>query len=217
MRFNFVYLVALFLAFSFTVDAQEIFRTQTIGGWGSNPNGNNPGAYLHDNFDLAFPEGLMIGSGDMTVLITSADAITSLLPMGGQASSLSESLIDPHKSELKNVLAAQLIAATLSVTFDAYSADFSSSEYSLATMVIAEGDMAGMTVQEVIDMANMALAGMEVDYSLSIINETLSGINEAYVDGEIRSSYLMVTERTQLASKSSTLEAVEAEKFGFDQ
>src|SRR5215510_9913562 len=39
------------------------FRTQTQGGWGAPPAGNNPGAYLHAHFATAFPTGLTIGCG----------------------------------------------------------------------------------------------------------------------------------------------------------
>src|SRR4029079_4504484 len=42
---------------SFTVSPPGCtgFRTQTQGGWGTDPTGNNPGVYLHANFAAAFP------------------------------------------------------------------------------------------------------------------------------------------------------------------
>src|SRR5688572_32802239 len=58
-------------------------RTQTPGGWGSTPRGNNPGSYLHANFDDAFPGGLTIGcENGGSITVTSAQAITNLLPTG---------------------------------------------------------------------------------------------------------------------------------------
>ncbi|MFM9004604.1 MAG: SprB repeat-containing protein, partial [Flavobacteriales bacterium] len=42
-------------------------KTFTQGGWGAEPNGNNPGVYLHANFDAAYPSGLTIGCGDNTL------------------------------------------------------------------------------------------------------------------------------------------------------
>ena len=40
------------------------FRSQTMGGWGSNCNGNNPGCYRDANFDSAFPDGVTLGTDD---------------------------------------------------------------------------------------------------------------------------------------------------------
>ena len=37
------------------------FRTQTQGGWGAPPNGNNPAKYLQNNFVSCFPNGVTIG------------------------------------------------------------------------------------------------------------------------------------------------------------
>src|SRR5690349_2149654 len=48
-------------------------RTQTQGGWGAAPAGNNPGTYLHANFQAAFSDGLTVGCypGNYYVKLTS--------------------------------------------------------------------------------------------------------------------------------------------------
>lgn len=80
------------------------FRTQTIGEWGSNPLGSNPGSYLHENFELVFPSGITLGEAELTVQFTSAQAITDFLPSASKARSLTESYVDPTAKELKIIL-----------------------------------------------------------------------------------------------------------------
>src|SRR5687767_12583900 len=71
-------------------------RTQTPGGWGATPRGNNPGSYLHANFGDAFPGGLTIGcETGRTITVTSAQAVTNLLPTGGKAAKLGSSSVNP--------------------------------------------------------------------------------------------------------------------------
>ena len=166
------------------------FRTQTIGGWGSNPKGNNPGAYLHDNFDTVFPNGLTIGSDDLTVLFTSAQAITNFLPSGSKSKILTESYVDPTKRDLKNNLVSQLLAATLSVEFDKAIADFSKSEEAISRLAISEGELSGLIVSQVLEEANLVLTGKDSDYSMDQIHEALTNINESFVDGKSETGYL---------------------------
>jgi hypothetical protein len=74
------------------------FRTQTQGGWGSPPNGNNPGAYLAAHFASAFPNGLEIGCTNR-LRLTSAAAVRAFLPSGSNARPLpSGTLVDPGNS-----------------------------------------------------------------------------------------------------------------------
>jgi hypothetical protein len=94
-------------------------RTQTQGGWGSKPNGNNNGVYLHENFAAAFPDGVTVGCAEKyTVKFTTAQAITDFLPAGGEPGKLKASAVDPADKSIKNVLIGQLTALTLNIGFD---------------------------------------------------------------------------------------------------
>jgi SprB repeat len=163
------------------------FRTQTQGGWGSTCNGGNPGCYRDANFAAAFPNGLTIGCNNTLTLTTSA-AVENYLPCGGPASVLSGTFTDPNC--LNNVLSAQLIAATLSVTFDAYDANFGASTTALGSLVVASGPMAGLTVNQVLLEANLAIGGCGSTYSLNALNQTLTSINENFVDGTMAETAL---------------------------
>ncbi|MDP4826619.1 MAG: choice-of-anchor L domain-containing protein, partial [Flavobacteriales bacterium] len=117
---------------TFEFDACEGFRSQTPGGWGAPAEGNNPGSYRDANFDAAFPNGLMIGCTN-TLLLTSAEAIEDFLPAGGQPSILPAG--NQVNGNLSNSFASHLVAATLSLGFDAYDPNFGSSNYPAQNLI----------------------------------------------------------------------------------
>src|ERR1043165_4191897 len=55
-----------------------MLRTQTQGGWGASPAGNNPGTYLHAHFNATFSGGLTLGCypNNYYIKLTSAQAVT---------------------------------------------------------------------------------------------------------------------------------------------
>ncbi|MDQ3100229.1 MAG: T9SS type A sorting domain-containing protein, partial [Bacteroidota bacterium] len=175
---------------SFSVDCEKEcqFRTQTQGGYGAPPNGNNPGTYVHANFASAFPGGLTIGCTN-TLTLTSAQAVTNYLPGGGQSAMLpSGSLVNPIN--YNNTLAAQLVAATLSVGFDEDNEDFGDAETLLGDAYITSGLFMGWTVNEVLVEANNYIGGCGSTYTKSQLNTVLTAINENYVGGTIDNGFL---------------------------
>lgn len=162
------------------------FRTQTQGGWGSTPHGNNPGTYLHANFAAAFPNGLTVGC-TYVINLTSAQAVTNFLPEGGKPRALTS---DATNTSVGNVLAGQVVALTLSVTFDQYDANFGASSTSMGNLKIETGPLAGMTVNDVLAEANKILGGCSSAYSASQINDAISGINQNFVDGKANNGFL---------------------------
>ncbi|HEX6427160.1 MAG TPA: hypothetical protein VF008_05720 [Niastella sp.] len=169
-------------------------RTQTQGGWGSTPSGNNPGTYLHANFQAAFSGGLTVGCYpyEYFVRLTSAQAVTDLLPTGGKASTLTGSAVNP--ASIKNVLVGQLVALKLSVTFDAYDANFGESSVALGDMIIGSGTFKGKTVADFLDIADQVLGGCNSQYTPTQVNETASSINENFVDGTTNKGFLTCPE-----------------------
>ncbi|MBW2965108.1 hypothetical protein KY363_06635 [Candidatus Woesearchaeota archaeon] len=168
------------------------FRTQTQGGWGSTANGNNPGAYRDENFDAAFPSGLMIGdNGGFYATFSTSAAIEAFLPQGGTAAAFDMNYADPVTTSA-GVLAGQATALTLSVGFDNYDPDFGASATNLADLTVADmgSPFYGWTVQQVLDEANTVLAGLPSAYTPAQVNEALSSINENFVDGTIDDGFL---------------------------
>jgi hypothetical protein len=148
-------------------------KTFTQGGWGAVPSGNNPGVYLHANFDAAYPSGLTIGCGDNTLSFNSAQEITDFLPEGSTASAL------PNLT----VLTGQLVAASLNVGFDAYDADFAGSDVALGDMFIDTDGFEGMTLSDILSAANEVIGGCSDAFSYPALNAVLTTINENFDNG----------------------------------
>lgn len=165
-------------------------RTQTPGGWGAPPSGNNPGAYLHANFDDAFGDFITVGCypNNFYVKLTSAQAITDLLPTGGQAKKLTANLTDP--ASISNVLVGHLVAITLATGFDVFDADFGEAGITLGSMVIGSGTFEGWTVNQFLAEANKVLGGCSTAYTIQQVLTTATAINENYVDGKVDLGFL---------------------------
>jgi hypothetical protein len=170
----------------------EPLRTQTPGGWGAKPEGNNPAMYLSNNFAATFPNGLKVGcETGYTITLTSAKAIEILLPTGGTPAALKASATDP--ASIKNELVGQLVALTLSVGFDNKYEDFGAGSNKLANMIIKDGTFAGKTVLEFWKIANDVLGGCSTEYTASQVNDMATKINENYVDGKMDNGVLVCT------------------------
>ncbi|MCF6129629.1 SprB repeat-containing protein, partial [Flavobacterium sp. AS60] len=166
------------------------FTTYSVGGWGGQCHGGNAGCYRDANFDAAFLDGIRIGSETNSITLTSSAAVKSFLPSGTTARALDAgTLVDPGNT-YKNVLAGQLVALTLSIGFDAYDANFSTNTQSLASLEIASGTFAGMTVGEFLVIANATIGGTVTGYSFSELNVAASAINLNFDNGTVDNGYL---------------------------
>ena len=166
-------------------------RTQTQGGWGASPAGNNPGTYLHANFQAAFGDSFTVGCypNNYYVKLTSAQAVTDLLPAGGKGAPLSTSYTNP--ASLKNVLVGQLVALKLSVGFDNADGNFGQSAVPLGNMIIGSGPFKGNTVADFLAIGEQVLGGCSTDFSVQQIVETATSINENFDDGTINKGFLV--------------------------
>jgi hypothetical protein len=169
-------------------------RTFTQGGWGASPAGNNPGTYLHANFSGAFGSGLTIGCAPSSyyLKLTSAQAVTNLLPTGGKASALTANAADP--ASIKNVLVGQLVALKLSLGFDEYDANFGESAVPLGEMIIGSGAFKGYGVYDFLNIAEEVLGGCNKQFTPEQVNETASAINENFDNGNTNKGYLICPE-----------------------
>lgn len=168
------------------------FRTQTMGGWGAKASGNNPGTYRDANFAGAFPNGLQIGCTNK-LRLTTAQAVKNFLPCGGTGSLLPPgTLTNPNC--ISNVFAGQLVALTLSVTFDLYDPNFAPSGINLRDLKIGSGPLQGLTVQQLLTEANNLIGGCGSSYTISDLSTALTNANESFVDGKITKNYLVCCE-----------------------
>ena len=189
--FNTFLFAATFAAVSIglaTAQSCPGFRTQTQGGWGANPSGNNPGGYLHANFAAAFPQGITVGCTNKLKL-TSAQAVTNFLPSGSTAAALPAGTLT-NPSNYNNVLAGQVVALAVSIGLDNAIPSFGASNTNLKNLIITGGTFTGWTVQQLFDEANKKLGGCSSPYSFSQLNNAVDQINNSYVDGIASGSFL---------------------------
>jgi hypothetical protein len=168
-----------------TLECEEPdFRTQTMGGWGTNCNGDNPGCYRDANFDGAFPSGVTIGcAGGNTHTFTTSNAVAVYLPCGGTPAVLANSGVDG--TCIGNTLSGQLLAAKLSLGFDAYDPNFSGADVGIDQLYSTNpGPCFGMTIVEIVALADSVIGGCKSG-SASGLNNLLTDFNETYVGGAI--------------------------------
>jgi len=167
------------------------FRTQSQGGWGANPAGENPGTYLHDHFSTAFPNGLVIGcSSTFTVTFSSAASVTEFLPAGGTAMVLTSNATNPAAKSIKNVLIGQVAALALNLGFDYNDPNFGPTGENLGNLVISSGPFTGLSVIQFLGVANDVLGGCNNQVSPDAVNQTASMINANFLDGTIDAGFL---------------------------
>jgi hypothetical protein len=169
----------------------EGFTTITMGGYGAKCAGNNWGCYVKNNFPGSFPNGLTIGLVGRALKLTSAAAVEAFLPSGSTARALNlGTLINPSEKSYNNVLAGQTVALTLSVAFDA-NPNFSPSSTPLGSLIVGSGPFAGLTVNQLLGIANTILGGGASPYTASQINGAIDNVNRNYDNGNTNLGYLM--------------------------
>lgn len=155
------------------------FRGFTQGGWGATPSGKNVASYLKSRFSTVFPTGLTIGCTNK-LRLTTWQAVVDFLPSGSTARALpAGTLVNPGTS-YSNVLAGQLVAAVLNVTFDSADTRFSPSTTLLGNLIIVSGPFTGWTVKQLIAEANRAIGGCGSSYSFTALTTALDNFNSNY-------------------------------------
>jgi hypothetical protein len=167
------------------------FRTYGPGGWGS-PSTSVPGAYLNSNFPIVFPAGLVIGDCGRFLKLTSATAVYNFLPTSGTPKQLPVGiLINPTSVSYKNTMAGQLVALRLNIAFDSANAAFAPSVTLFRNQVISTGPFAGLTVQQLFNLANTAIGCGGSKTYISDLTTAMDLINDSWRDGIQRNTYLV--------------------------
>ncbi|MFL5740673.1 MAG: lectin-like domain-containing protein [Flavisolibacter sp.] len=195
-------------------------RTQTPGGWGAPPRGNNPASYMYSHFAAAFPSGLTVGLvPSFNIKLTSPLSVTNFLPCAGPAKKLTANYVNPLGSDLKNVLAGHLAALTLAVRFDQTDPSFGPAGIQLGQMLIGSGAFSGWTVGNFLVEGNKVLGGGASSYTVQQALETASAINENYVDGTTDKGYLKCPNPSprRLTTRSVGEDMTESVVFGDTQ
>jgi hypothetical protein len=168
------------------------FTTFTQAAWGTKPSGTNAGQVVADYFAFLYPtDGVVIGTpntaGRYSITERSAAAIQNYLPQAGKSVPLTASYVDTS-AKLGN-LAGDVLALELNVRFSA----FSVTKYGLGGLHVASGPLAGLTVDNVLTIANCVLGGGTTCTTVKIENLTsaIKNINSNYLAGTVDNLYLV--------------------------
>jgi hypothetical protein len=157
------------------------FCTYSQGGWGSPPNGGNPGTILEDNFDAVYVPDLVVGTG-FAMTFNAASNVQAYLPAGGTPDALNGDLTNPTSSS-SGVFGGQVTALRINV-------DFNDAEIiagvmgSISGLMLqgTGGSLDGETVAAILAAAEQALGGgaLPAGYDLSSLNNLVDELNNAF-------------------------------------
>ncbi len=184
--------------FTYTIQKNQppglsgLYRTETQEDWGGDPLVDPAAMYLAVNFDRAFPLGVTIGTASgFSARFTSADAVAAFIPQRGPAGSLGRNWVNP--TVLDNSLAGNTLALAINTGFDAFFADFSPGTVPLQDMMVdgPSSPFFGLSVAEVLALANQALAGQEDPrFTADQIDDCVTRINMNFRHGLIDLGFL---------------------------
>jgi len=190
-------------------DSVGHIKTFNMEDWGGGPNAKDAAKkILMKNFSKAFPNGLRVGKKKrdrMWFIFDDPEDIRKALPIRGLPHAMSESTKKGVRAA--GGLAGQLIAAKLNVAFDAQgitggtkaNGETPLSELTLKAKV--PGKLTGLTVRELINLADQALSGkfgdakphkksVDVDHddkpdtSFRALREALNLVNNSHQKGD---------------------------------
>ena len=167
------------------------YKTYTQGGWGSDPNGNNPGSLLKYKFSYVYSGGYVkIGTSYKYLKFTSAYAIQNFLPAGGTPNKLTGYATNPTSSPA-GVFAGQVLALKLNVDFSNKGIITSG----LGNLKLASGPLQGKTVNQVLTLAMNVLggdlSGLPAGLTISGLNDIVTKINENFDNGTVNNGFLI--------------------------
>jgi uncharacterized repeat protein (TIGR01451 family) len=165
----------------------QLYCGYTQGGWGSTPNGNNPGSLLANNFALVYRGGFVEigipGASGFSVKFTSAAAVKAFLPAGKSAKALTADATNPTSTSA-GVFGGQVLALQLNVDFsDAGVTGGSSGTFGDLVLKDPASPLNGKTVRQILAIANTALGGGNVSshgVSIATLNAIADSFNQAF-------------------------------------
>nr|MBP8305170.1 hypothetical protein [Phycisphaerae bacterium] len=189
------------------MEEPDTFCSVTQGFWG-NAGGKKCGLTTTELLNALLTSGdVVVGVSGRSITFDSAAAVIQRLPAGGpaaalpaglgdrNAASLPNSILMKNKPEIRNVLVGQVVTLTLNLRLFGLpcTEDMGDlGQWELPAVFCTPGadvpvthtipaDLVGMTVEDLLALANHALGGEDVSpYTIGAINMAVSAINEAF-------------------------------------
>ena len=165
-------------------------RTEAQGTWGANATQWNVAGLMTTNWSAAFPTGITIGCGSRTMRFTSAQAVINTLPNYGTPSLLPVGVTTNPGSTVQNTIVGQIVSLTLNIRMDELLPSFAPSNLLLKNMVVASGTFAGLTAQQLLNLANQHVGGCAATYPLSTISQAVTNLNNGYQSAAMNNGFL---------------------------
>jgi hypothetical protein len=179
-KFHLLFIFLLFAIQSIFADCDlSGLTTYSQGGWGKDDNGTPASILLAAHFSDVFPSGMTLG-GINTATFTSAAAIVNYLPSTKSAAPYAQNYINPTSTSA-GVFGGQLAALYINVKFN--NAGYLGTTSLLGQLFIISGPCLGLTVNQLIDYANVAIGGGSSPYSISDLNTAVSNVNLNFDNG----------------------------------
>jgi len=189
------------------------FTTFPQSEWGEEcTSGSQASCYLLEHWEECFGSGedggeLVVGCpfGGKFLAFSDPFALLEYLPVFNEAITsqpLLQNYFNPgvtgegdtemHVGGEGGELLGQLLALTLSLTFDGCDPGFGTSDLLLADLVVCSSSspFQGMTVQQVLDEANRFLGGCGSTFTADELTAALTAINESFVPGQAAGDFL---------------------------
>ncbi len=158
------------------------FVTYSKGGWTTTAQGNNPGSLRDQHFDDIYPNGLVIGDPDNYTITFEESVDVNNYKKGGKPAVLDQSYTNPTK-KLGN-LADQILAARLNRDYSEAGVLGDNDDYSLGELIYVEGPFQGYTVNEMLDLAEVALGGGDLgEFSVEDYKNAAEDVVNSFHEG----------------------------------
>jgi DNA-binding MltR family transcriptional regulator len=151
-------------------------------------------AYLNVNFDQCFPDGIIIGNLlGLHVKLTVLDAVNVFLNLGGPAGLLSLTVTNPTNCT-GGILAREILVLTINLALDAFNPYWCVSPVPLAQLVLKEGPCAGLSVGQILVLANSIISGGPCPdgLTLDVLVDVLVKINLNFRAALVNNLYLAI-------------------------
>jgi PKD repeat protein len=156
------------------------YTTYTQGGYS---HGGTPGQYFTAHFDDCFSGGLTIGCSIFNIRFTNKNAVRTFLTHHGNGPSVALTGSSTNPTTPHCEFERQLVTLALNVGFDRCDACFAPAASHLANMYVTLPPFTGMTVSQILALANDELGTCSSTFSLSALNTVVTAINESYDPG----------------------------------
>jgi len=151
-------------------------------------------AHLTTEFPNCFPNGILIGNIlGLNVKLTVLDAVQVFLGLNGPAGVLTVSVTNPTECS-GGALAREIVVLTINLALDASNPYWCISPVPLAQLILKEGPCAGLSVGQVLALANSIIAGSPCppDLTLDVLVDILVKINANFRASLVNNLYLAI-------------------------